>query len=94
MLPMNQANFPNVAVRRRVSGVPDRQDLSGSDCELLTVEEWNSAEVPSCRGSSTWKNGYVDNKSGFGEEDDSNTEEVGERELVLVFRGETRHADD
>ena len=27
----------------------------------------------------------MDNKSGFGEEDDSNTKEVGERELVLVF---------
>ena len=27
----------------------------------------------------------MDNRSGFGEEDDSNTGEVGERELVLVF---------
>ena len=51
-----------------------------------TVEEWNSVEVPSCRGSSQWINGCVNNRSGFGEEDDSNTGEVGERELVLVFR--------
>ena len=36
------------------------------------VEEWNSVEVPSCRGSSQWINGCVDNKSGFGEEDDNN----------------------
>ena len=48
----------------------------------LPVEEWNSVEVPSCRGSS---HGCVDNRSGFGEEDDSNTGEVSERELVLVF---------
>ena len=27
----------------------------------------------------------MDNKSGFGEEDDSNTREAGERELELVF---------
>ena len=27
----------------------------------------------------------MDNRSGFGEEDDSNTGEAGERELVLVF---------
>ena len=27
----------------------------------------------------------MDNRSRFGEEDDSNTREVGERELVLVF---------
>ena len=27
----------------------------------------------------------MDPRSGFGEEDDSNAEEVGERELVLVF---------
>ena len=49
------------------------------------MEEWNSVEIPSCRGSSQWISGYVDNKSGFGEEDDSTTGEVGERELVLVF---------
>ena len=48
----------------------------------LPVEEWNSVEVTSCRGSS---HGCVGNRSGFGEEDDSNTGEVGERELVLVF---------
>ena len=30
-------------------------------------------------------NGCVDNRSGFEEEDDSNTGEAGERELVLVF---------
>ena len=47
--------------------------------------EWNSVEVPSCSGSSQWINGCVDNKSGFGEEDDSNTGEAGERKLVLVF---------
>ena len=34
--------------------------------------------------SSQWINVYVD-RSGFGEEDDSNTGGVGERELVLVF---------
>ena len=48
------------------------------------MEERNSVEVPSCRGSSQWINGCVDNRSGFGEEDDGNTGEVGERELVLV----------
>ena len=53
-------------------------------CEFH-VEEWDSVGVPSCRGSSQWTNGCVDNKSGFGEEDDSNTGEVSERELVLVF---------
>ena len=42
-----------------------------------SVEEWNSAEVPSRRS--------VANKSGVGEVDDSNTGELGERELVLVF---------
>ena len=49
------------------------------------MEEWNSVEVPSCRGSLQWINGCEDNWSGFGEEDDSNTGEVGKRELVLVF---------
>ena len=42
-------------------------------------------EIPSRRGSLLWISGCVDNKSGFGEEDDNNTGEVGERELVLVF---------
>ena len=51
----------------------------------LDVEDSNSVEVPSRRGSSEWINGCVENRSGFGEEDDSNTGEVGERELVLVF---------
>ena len=41
-------------------------------------------EVPSCRSSSQWIHGCVDNKSGVREADDSNTGEVGERELVLV----------
>ena len=27
----------------------------------------------------------MDSRSGFGQEDDNNTEEVGERELALVF---------
>ena len=49
------------------------------------VEEWNSVEVPSRRGSSQLINGCVDNKSGFGEEDDSDTGEVNERELVPAF---------
>ena len=49
------------------------------------MEKWNSVEVPFSRGSSQWINGCVDNKSAFGEEDDNNTGEVGERELVLVF---------
>ena len=48
----------------------------------LPVEEWNSVEVPSCRGSS---HGCVDNTSGFVEEDDTQTGEVGERELVLFI---------
>ena len=43
------------------------------------MDEWNSVEVPS-RGSSQWINGCVDNRSGFEEEDDSNTGEVRERE--------------
>ena len=50
-----------------------------------TVEEWNSVEVPSRRGSSQWMNGRVHNRSAVREVDDSNTGEVGERELVLVF---------
>ena len=49
------------------------------------MEEWNSVEVPSRRGSSQWTSGCVDNSSEFGEEDDSNTREVGGREPVLVF---------
>ena len=49
------------------------------------MEEWNSEEVPSCRGSSQWIFRHLDNRSGFGEEDDSNTVEVEGRELVLVF---------
>ena len=40
------------------------------------MEEWYSVEVPSCRGSSQWIIGYVDNRSGLGEEDDNNTGEV------------------
>ena len=54
-------------------------------CSRNLLEEWNSVEVPSCRGSSRWINGCVDKRSGFGEEDDSNAGEEGERELVLVF---------
>ena len=42
-------------------------------------------QVPSCRGSSQWIIGHVDNRSGFGEEDDSNTGKAEEREPVLVF---------
>ena len=49
------------------------------------MEEWTSVEVPSCRGSSQRTIGYGDSRSGFGEEDDNNTGEVEERELVLVF---------
>ena len=49
------------------------------------MEEWNSVEVPSRRGSSQWISRCVDNRSGFGEEDDSNTGEVDGRELALVF---------
>ena len=49
------------------------------------MEVWNSVEVLSSRGSSQWINGCVDNTSGFGDEDDSNTREIGEREIVLVF---------
>ena len=55
-----------------------------SPTTVENVEEWNSVEVSSCRGSSQWINGCVDNRSGFGEEDDSNTREVEGRELVLV----------
>ena len=47
------------------------------------MEEWNSAETPSCRGSSQWFDGYVENMSGFGDEDDNNTRDVDERELVV-----------
>ena len=50
----------------------------------MFVEEWNCVEVPSCRGSSQWINGCVDNRSGFGEEDDSNTGEVGEKERTCA----------
>ena len=39
-----------------------------------------SVEVPSCRGPSQWIIGYVDNRSGFGEEDDNNSEEVEKRD--------------
>ena len=55
---------------------------SESRCD---VEEWNSVEIPSRRGSSESMSGCVDYRSGFGEEDDSNTREIGGRELVLVF---------
>ena len=48
------------------------------------MEEWKSVELPSCRGS-LWINGAGDNRSGFRVEDDNNTGEVGDRELVLVF---------
>ena len=51
----------------------------------VVVEDWNSVEVPSRCGSSNWINGREDNRPGIREEDDSNTGEVGERELVLVF---------
>ena len=44
------------------------------------MEEGYSVEVPSCRGSSQRIVGYVDNRSGFGEEDDSNAREVEERD--------------
>ena len=44
------------------------------------VEEGYSVEAPSCRGSSQWINRHVDNKSGFGGEDDNNTGEVEERD--------------
>ena len=40
------------------------------------MAEWNSAEVTSCRGSSQCTNGCVDDKPGFGEEDDSDMGEV------------------
>ena len=49
------------------------------------MEEWNSVEVPSCCGSSQWIIGCVYNRSGFREEDDSNTGEVEERERELVL---------
>ena len=54
--------------------------ISGPSQAIFYVEEWNSVEVPSCCGSSQWLIGYVDTRSGFGEEDDSNTGEVEERE--------------
>ena len=41
-----------------------------------TVEEWNSAEVPSCRESLQRLNGCVDNRSGVGDVDECNTGEV------------------
>ena len=44
------------------------------------MEEGYSVEVPSCRGSSQWIIGYVDDRSGFGEEDDNHTGEVEERD--------------
>ena len=62
-----------------------RQILTRAIETAERVEEWNSVEVSSRRGSSQWVSGCVDNRCGFGEEDDSNTGEVGGRELVLVF---------
>ena len=62
----------------------DQNPLELDPLGLITKREWNSVEVPSRRGSSQWINGCVDNRSGFGE-DDSNTREVSERELVLGF---------
>ena len=47
-------------------------------CVVFSVEEGYFVEVPSCRGSSQWIIGHVDNSSGLGEKD-NNTEEV-ERE--------------
>ena len=49
------------------------------------MEEWNSVEVPPCRGSSQWINGYVEIAFGFGEEDDSNTRDADKKELALQF---------
>ena len=46
------------------------------------VKEGCSVEVPSCRGSSQWINGYVDNRSWFEEEDDNNRRDVEERDTV------------
>ena len=46
--------------------------------DVGVVEEWNSVEIPSFRVSSQWINGCVENRSGFREEDDSNTGEVRE----------------
>ena len=59
------------------------------------MEEWNSAEVPSCRGSSQWIHGCVDITSGFGEEDDSNTGEVHEErtcaDVQCAVRRKVKH---
>ena len=59
--------------------------LVGVREHVLHVEEWNSVGVPSRRGSSEWISGCVDNRSGLGEEDHSNTGQLSGRELVLVF---------
>ena len=47
-----------------------------------SVEEWYSVEVPSCRGSSQWISGHVDNRSGVGEEDDKQHRERWKKEKV------------
>ena len=70
------ASFFSVKPKRHLSFCPPNPPF---------VAEWNSVEIPSRRGSSQWINGCVDNRSGFGEEDDNNTREVKGRELVLLF---------
>ena len=49
------------------------------------MEEAYSVDVPSCRGSSQWIIGFVDNHSGFGE-NNNNTGEVEERGGEEVLR--------
>ena len=49
------------------------------------MEEGYSVEAPSRRGSWQWIIGYVDNRTGFGEEDDNNTGEVEKRESEGVL---------
>ena len=75
-------------VVERVRVVEVEEEGSNSDCT------WNmtcGSEVPSCRGSSQWINGCVDNKSGFGEEDDSNTRERTCAGVQCTLRRKMKH---
>ena len=70
------ANFFNIILILWFERNPAVLDPFG----LISCGGGYSVEVPSCREFLQWIIGYVDNRSGFGEEDDNNTGEVEERD--------------
>ena len=77
-------NIRHTSIYRQTTGHQSQRNGRKVD-SAVRVEDSCSRELPSCRGSSQWNNGIGDTTSGFGVEDDSNTGEAGERELVLVL---------